>query len=231
MRIENEYDRAERHARAGVAGGVALALVALGFALVVRYRPEVARALIPVGGEIAVTQTAAARLEESAAIARPDSAATPPETTASTAPAPADSGPGGTSEAAARAFPTMFVLLQDTSSRSRARTRRGVITDVVLLPCSTANPRADGSILIPPHNPRHRTIVGLPQKAGDPPRGFVVPPHNPDEESQVPIQIIPIDSILAHTLRVPPHDPTTFNVVRTDSLSCLPDSGATQAPR
>jgi hypothetical protein len=129
------------------------------------------------------------------------------------------------------ALPTLFALLQDTSARARSRGRRAVVTDIVLLPCSTANPRPDGSIVIPPHNPRHRTIVGLPQGPGDPPRGFVVPPHNPERESQIPIQIIPMDSILAHTLRVPPHDPTGFNVVRPDTLSCLPDSSAAQPSR
>jgi hypothetical protein len=61
--------------------------------------------------------------------------------------------------------------------------------------------------------------------------GFVVPPHDPERENQVPIQIIPIDSILAHTLRVPPHDPTGFNVARPDTLSCLPDSSSAQPSR
>jgi hypothetical protein len=211
VRIESEYDREERRARAGVVAGVALLLVAIGFALTVRFRPEVAGALVPLKGD-AVTAAAQPHPEESATLepsVGADSARPAPDT----------------------AFPTMFALLQDTCGRARSPRRRAVLTDIVLLPCSTANPRPDGSIVIPPHNPRHRTIVGLPQGPGDPPRGFVVPPHNPKQENQVPIQIIPMDSILAHTLRVPPHDPTGFNVVRPDTLSCLQDSSAAQPSR
>jgi hypothetical protein len=208
VRIESEYDREERRARAGVAAGVALLLVAVGFGLVVRFRPEVAGALVPLEGGPATAPAGQPHSEETATLepaSSADSARPAPDT----------------------ALPTMFALLQDTSTvRARSPGRRAVVTDVILLPCSTANPRPDGSIVIPPHNPRHRTIVGLPQKPGDPPRGFVVPPHNPERENQVPIQIIPMDSILAHTLRVPPHDPTGFNVVRPDTLSCLLDSSA-----
>ncbi len=206
MRIESEYDREERRARAGVAVGVALLIVAVGFGLLVRFRPDVARALVPLDDATAPSPAGQPPSEETATLQRATSADSARPT-------------------AAAALPTMFALLQDTTTvRARSRGRRAVITDVVLLPCSTPNPRPDGSIVIPPHNPRHRTIVGLPP--GDPPRGFVVPPHNPDRENEIPIQIIPMDSILAHTLRVPPHDPTGFNVVRPDTLSCLLDSSA-----
>jgi hypothetical protein len=212
VRIESEYDREERRARAGVAAGVALLLVAIAFALTVRFRPEVAGALVPLNGGAVTAHAPQSHPEESATLPPPvgaDSARPAPDT----------------------ALPTRFALLQDTSRRARSRGRRTVVTDILLLPCSATNPRPDGSLIIPPHNPRHRTIVGLPQRPGDPPRGFVVPPHDPERENQVPIQIIPMDSILAHTLRVPPHDPTGFNVVRPDTLSCLPDSSAAQPSR
>jgi hypothetical protein len=104
--------------------------------------------------------------------------------------------------------------------------RRRPITDVVLLPCSMANPRPDGSFVLPPHNPRHRTIVGLPSKPGEPRRGFVIPPHDPTRENRVPIRVISMDSILDHSLQVPPHDPTTSNIVRPYQVPCLADSTA-----
>jgi hypothetical protein len=111
----------------------------------------------------------------------------------------------------------------DTNPPSR---RRRPITDVVLLPCSAANPRPDGSFVIPPHNPRHRTIVGLPSAPGEPRRGFVIPPHDPAHENRVPFRVISMDSILEQSLQVPPHDPSKSNVVRTYAVPCLADSTA-----
>jgi len=131
----------------------------------------------------------------------------------------------------AAAMEWLRLTLQDVTPGTARRLQMpagqsgAVITDVVLLSCSTINPRPDGSIIVPPHNPRHRTIVGLPQKPGEPPRGFVIPPHDPAVENQVPIKVIRIDSILAHTLRVQPHDPSATTVARADSMSCLVDSG------
>jgi hypothetical protein len=89
-----------------------------------------------------------------------------------------------------------------------------------------ANPRPDGSFIIPPHNPRHRTIVGLPSAPGEPRRGFVIPPHDPSHENRVPIRVISMDSILEHSLQVPPHDPTQSNIVRPYQVPCLADSTA-----
>ena len=215
MRIESEYHRQERQARAAVWAGVGLLLLTLGFAFLVRYRPNLASLILPIGGTLPFTH------EESAELAGPIHETAPgrlgPE---------ADSGAEAGHPPPDTASPKMLVLLQDTVGRARTPGRRPVITDVILLPCSTPNPRADGSVVIPPHNPRHRTVVGLPMKPGDPPRGFVIQPHDPGRQNQVLIEIIPIDSILAHTLRVPPHDPTAYNVVRPDSTSCLPDSSA-----
>lgn len=225
MRIESEQDREERRARTAGAAGVGLALVAVALALLIRYRPDVASALVPLTrGSVAPS----AQQEESALLARSaggGAPSPPPEVR----PRP-DSAQDSVRRPPDTTLPSVLALLQDTSVRARAPGRRPIVTDVVLLPCSTANPRPDGSFLIPPHNPKHRTIVGLPQRPGDPPRGFIVPPHNPKRENQVPIEIIPMDSILAHTLRVPPHDPTAYNVVRPDSLSCLPDSSTAAPP-
>jgi hypothetical protein len=98
-----------------------------------------------------------------------------------------------------------------------------LVTDVVLLPCREPNPRSDGRFLIPPHDPTHRTIVGLPSGPGEPRRGIVIPPHDSDRESRISIEIIALDSILEHTLRVPPHDPSRYKLVGPDSLPCLAD--------
>jgi hypothetical protein len=219
VRIASEYDRQERQARAAVWAGVGLLLLTLGFALLVRYRPDLASLVLPIRGTLPLAH------EESAELAGPVHETAPGRV----APGPeADSGADARHSVPDTSSPPMLALVQDTGGRARTRGRRPVITDVVLLPCSMPNPRADGSIVIPPHNPRHRTVVGLPTKPGEPPRGFVVPPHDPGRENEVPIEIIPMDSILAHTLRVPPHDPTAYSVVRPDSASCLPDSSAAQ---
>ena len=215
MSIESEPDRELRQARSAVWAGVGLLILVGGFGAMVRYRPDLASLIIPVGGPPALSQ------EESAELARPVHE-TAPGRLAPEADTESTSDPRH--PATDTALPSVLALLQDTGGRARNPGRRPVITDVILLPCSTPNPRPDGSIVIPPHNPRHRTVVGLPQKPGEPPRGFVIPPLDPGRENQVPIEIIRMDSILAHTLRVPPHDPTAYNVVRPDSMSCLPDS-------
>jgi hypothetical protein len=220
--IESEHERAERLARVVTAIAAAVAVGAIAFALLARYRPELARQLIPIGQPAVAGQPE--RAEESAALAGSAGSVIASDTHTAVTPAPPDTAADSARQKTDTAVSSLFALLQDTSSRGRAR--RPIITDVVLLPCSSANPQPDGSVVIPPHNPRHRTIVGLPQKPGEPPRGFVIPPHNPNVENQVPIKIIPMDSLLAHTLRVPPHDPSAFSVVRPDSMSCLPDSGA-----
>ena len=95
------------------------------------------------------------------------------------------------------------------------------VTDVVLLPCSEPNPRADGRYLVPPHDPTHRTIVGLPSRPGEPRRGFVIPPHDPGVENRIPLELVPLDSILDHTVRIPPHDPTRYKLVGRDTVPCL----------
>lgn len=225
MRIESEYDREERRTRAAAAIAAVVAVGAIAFALLARYRPELASELIPLE-QPAVAPEASPRSEESAALAGSAANIAPADTHVSVPQSRADSAPDSTTQTVDTTTPRLFALLQDSNTRAGKPTRRPIITDVVLLSCSTANPRPDGSIIVPPHNPRHRTIVGLPQKPGEPPRGFVVPPHDPAVENQVPIKVIRIDSILAHTLRVQPHAPGSAIVVRADSMSCLPDSGA-----
>ncbi|HEX2450396.1 MAG TPA: hypothetical protein VHJ69_04620 [Gemmatimonadales bacterium] len=96
-----------------------------------------------------------------------------------------------------------------------------VATDVVLLPCSEPNPRPDGRFLIPPHDPTHRTIVGLPSGPGEPRRGLVIPPHDPAVENRVTVQFVPLDSILETTIRIPPHDPAKFKLISPDSVPCI----------
>jgi hypothetical protein len=220
VRIESQYDREERGARAAVAVGIGLVLLAVGLAFLVRYRPDVASLLVPLSAPV----PSASQQEETAELARSANGAAP---VASPAPrGPADSGPDSRRRSDTT-FPGTLAVLRDTSARVRSWAGHPIVTDVVLLPCSTANPRPDGSVLIPPHNPGHRTVIGLPQHPGDPPRGFVLPPHDPNQENQVLIEVLPMDSILAHTVRVPPHDPATYNVVRPESMSCLPDSSGT----
>jgi hypothetical protein len=95
------------------------------------------------------------------------------------------------------------------------------VTDVVLLPCTEPNPRPDGRFLIPPHDPAHRTIVGLPSAPGEPRRGLVIPPHDPARENRIPLELVPLDSVLEHTIRLPPHDPSRYKLIRPDSLPCI----------
>ena len=109
----------------------------------------------------------------------------------------------------------------DTSGRPSPPPGPPVATDLVLLPCNEPNPRPDGRFLIPPHDPTHRTVVGLPSGPGEPRRGFVIPPHDPSVENRIKIEVVPLDSILETTIRVPPHDPARFKLVGPDSLPCI----------
>lgn len=228
MPIESDSQRRERHARIATMVASGFVLGAIGFAMLTRYRPELARELIPIE-QLASSAELRPHAEESAALAGSAASIATSDSHPSVG-APPDSVTDSARQGGDTVTPRLFALLQDTAHRTRSPSRRSVITDVVLLPCSTVNPRPDGSVIIPPHNPRHRTVVGLPQKPGDPPRGFVIPPHDPTVENQVPIRIIPMDSILANTLRVPPHDPSAFSVVRPDSMACLPDSTEAKGP-
>ncbi len=100
------------------------------------------------------------------------------------------------------------------------RSAPALVTDVVLLPCTEPNPRPDGSFLVPPHDPTHRTIVGLPSRPGEPKWGLLIPPHDPGAENRIPVQRVSMDSILEHTIRIPPHDPGRFKLIRPDTLPC-----------
>ena len=121
----------------------------------------------------------------------------------------------------AAASPPDTLHLPDSSGRVDAPAAPAVTTDLVLLPCNEPNPRPDGRFLIPPHDPTHRTIVGLPSGRGAPRRGFVIPPHDPSVENRVKLEVVPLDSILETTIRIPAHDPTRFKLVGPDSLPCI----------
>ncbi|HET8625329.1 MAG TPA: hypothetical protein VFM14_17350 [Gemmatimonadales bacterium] len=120
----------------------------------------------------------------------------------------------------AAASPADSVAGQEPAGRADAPVGPPVPTDVVLLPCSEPNPRPDGRFLIPPHDPKHRTIVGLRSVTGEPRRGLVIPPHDPSVENRITVQIVPIDSILETTIRIPPHDPAKYKLIGQDSLPC-----------
>jgi hypothetical protein len=210
-----EYSREHRRIRLVRGAAVILGVVVLAVAAIARFDPERLPRFFP----------GAHQPFESAGLpAKGESAAPSPPVVSDGSRAP---GP--------ETVP-VSLQVQDTTHRSGAGTtaadssppprRRRPITDVVLLPCSTANPRPDGSFILPPHNPRHRTIVGLPSGPGEPRRGFVIPPHDPAQENRVPIRLISMDSILEHSLQVPPHDPTTSNIVRPYQVPCLADSTA-----
>ena len=76
-------------------------------------------------------------------------------------------------------------------------------------------------VLLPPHDPNHRTIVGLPSGPGEPKRGLVIPPHDPGTESRITVLLVPLDSALEHTIRIPPHDPSRYKLIRPDTLPCV----------
>jgi hypothetical protein len=109
----------------------------------------------------------------------------------------------------------------DSGGRVEPSAAPAVATDLVLLPCNEPNPRPDGRFLIPPHDPTHRTIVGLPSGPGAPRQGFVIPPHDPAVENRVKLEVVPLDSLLETTIRIPAHDPTRFKLVGPDSLPCI----------
>jgi hypothetical protein len=61
----------------------------------------------------------------------------------------------------------------------------------------------------------------LPAGPGEPRRGLVIPPHDPGTENRIGFELVPLDSILDHTIRIPPHDPTRYKLIRPDTLPCL----------
>lgn len=219
MAIADEYTRAERRTRLAlrIVLGLMVAVVAAG--LVVRFRPDAVPDLFPmVSGLVSAHDSSPDTLALAAASA-------PPAGTSRQVPVQGkDTTQQDTTQ---RPLPAVGALAPaDTAHPAPRRRRRRpvIITDVVLLPCSLANPTAEGGFILPPHNPRHRTIVGLPSGPGEPRRGFVIPPHDPRQENQVSITVVPMDSILNKTLLVPRHDPAKMNVVRPPALPCRPDS-------
>ncbi|MFL5496142.1 MAG: hypothetical protein ACJ8DC_17285 [Gemmatimonadales bacterium] len=209
-----EFNREHRRIRLVRGSAASLGVMVLALAAIARFDPERLARFMPGAHQPFESAGLAARVESAA---------------------PAPPAIAGGSRASGPAMVPVAPQVQDTSHTSAPGTttdsnppprRRRTVTDVVLLPCSTANPRPDGSFVIPPHNPRHRTIVGLPSKPGEPRRGFVVPPHDPTQENRVPIRVISMDSILDQSLQVPPHDPTTTNIVRPYQVPCLADSTA-----
>jgi hypothetical protein len=218
MPIPHEYSREDHRIRlvrraALVLGGPVLAL-----AVIARFDPEWLRPIFP-GAHQPVESAGLPAGVESAVSSAPRTLGP------SRAPGPsADLAAQQVPDTARPANPPdSAIVAGDTDRPSR---RRRPITDVVLLPCSMANPRPDGSFVIPPHNPRHRTIVGLPSTPGEPRRGLVIPPHDPAHENRMPIRLISMDSILQQSLQVAPHDPSMPNIVRPYAVPCLTDSTA-----
>jgi hypothetical protein len=191
--VAEEYEREERRVRLALRLTAGLAIAALALALVVRFRPEALSGVAP----------------------RVEAVVSPAASDASTAlilPAHRDSAPESSQLGAAM---PAEVTPPDSAPVGRA-------PDVVLLPCNTPNPRPDGSFLIPPHNPRHVTIVGLPAPRSEPQVGLVVPPHDPSIQNRIPVRLVPLDSILTQTIRLPPHNPDSFTIARRDTVACLP---------
>jgi hypothetical protein len=220
MPMPEEYSREERRIRLVRRAAVGVALPVLALALYGRFYPERLSRIIPLPERPVESAELTPARERPAA-----SRGTPLHTTSVSALAPELAAQQVQDTARTTTQTGDTAGAQDNNPASPSRRRRP-ITDVVLLPCTTANPRPDGSFVIPPHNPKHRTIVGLPSAPGEPRRGFVVPPHDPAHENRVPIQVISMDSILAQSLQVPPHDPRTFNVVRPYAVPCMDDSTA-----
>ncbi len=222
MPIADNYTREERRIRLVLGLALGLLLLTVALALLVRYRPDAVAAVL--------------QLPESAEPGPPpgvagymtglDSARDTMHLTTTSEPAtPLREVPEEVEDSTTQATGGGAADTSQASDASPPRQRRSrVRTDVVLLPCSLKNPRPDGGFIVPPHNPRHRTIVGLPSAPGEPRRGFVIPPHDPTEENRLSIDVISMDSVLDATLRVPPHNPDSFNVVRRDSLPCRADS-------
>ena len=181
-----------RRAEVALRAAIVLAVAGLGFALYLRYR-------LPDTADFGLTRPQPAVLAPESPGTDELSVVTAATTVAERLAAAADAAP----------------LAQVSPAAP------GVVTDVVLLPCTEPNPRADGSFLIPPHDPTHRTIVGLPSGPGEPKRGLVIPPHDPRMQNRIPVELVPLDSILERTVRLPPHDPDRYKLARSDTLPCV----------
>ncbi len=184
-------EREARSAEVALRAAIALAVAGLGFALYLRYR-------LPDTADFALTRP-------SPAVAAPESPGTDELSIVTAATTVAES---------------LSAAPDSTPAAHLPPAAPGVVTDVVLLPCTEPNPRADGSFLIPPHDPTHRTIVGLPSGPEEPKRGLVIPPHDPRMQNRIPVELVPLDSILEHTVRLPPHDPDRYKLARSDTLPC-----------
>jgi len=198
----DEHEREARRIRIAFGAAIAVAVVTVALALLVRYRPDMANVvLVPLGLPPAAAVDAVG----------PDGVAPSVESAALVS-------VGGDPD-----MPTLTITSMAGTTRPEATT-----TDVVLLPCTTANPRPDGSFVIPPHNPRHRTVVALTSPPGGPRRGLVVPPHDASRTNWVPLQLVPLDSMLANTLGIPAHDPDSATVARSAALGCIAEEGRGQ---
>jgi hypothetical protein len=192
------HGREARRIRIAFRAALALAAATVVLALLVRYRPDLAnRALVPLGlppadGAAAVAAAGA-------------SAGTPVVESGALVALSGDS-----------AMPTLTI-----SSMAGTAHTEGLVTDVVLLPCTTVNPRPDGGYVIPPHNPNHRTIVALTSPPGGPRRGLVIPPHDETKRSWITLQLVPLDSVLANMLGIPAHDPDSATVARSAAMGCI----------
>ncbi|MGH7518761.1 MAG: hypothetical protein ACREOC_15045 [Gemmatimonadales bacterium] len=181
-----------RSAELALLAAIALAVAGLGFALYLRYRLPDTVDLALTGAQPVAAAPASPGTDELSVV-------TAAMTVAESLAAAPDSAPAAHVPPAAP----------------------GVVTDVVLLPCTEPNPRADGSFLIPPHDPTHRTIVGLPSGPGEPTRGLMIPPHDPRRQNRIAVELVPLDSILEHSVRLPPHDPDRYKLARSDTLPCV----------
>jgi len=241
--VADDYGREERRVRLALRAAAALGVAVLALSLLLRLRPAVA-------GPLPVTSEGSAALagRESGTLggavsggpggpapsglgdtAQPGAGVSPPANPAR-APASAVESllvlPAVLPESAAnltgmRGVPVASTPLAPLRPDTGAAARRRVPTDLILLPCWLPNPRSDGSFIIPPHDPAHRTIVALPSRPGEPRRGLVIPPHDTRQQTRVPVRTVPLDSLLDYTIRIPPHDPERFITVERDTLGCL----------
>lgn len=188
----SDLDREVRRTHIALGAALGLAAAGIGFALLLRYGPA---------------EWSAYGWSPLVGVAEP----------------PENAAMGQVSVVTAGATPaeSVAVVTDPAPAIEPAFDRALLSADVVLLPCTEPNPRPDGSFLIPPHNPTRHTIVGLPSGPGEPKRGLLIPPHNPNTDNRVPIQVVSLDSILAHTVRIPPHDPGGFKLARHDTLPCV----------
>lgn len=242
MPVADEHDREERWVRLALRAAVALSGAVLALSLLLRFRPAVAGWLpatretsagaLPAGESGALGGAVPAGAGAPAGLGAPPASATLPER----APGPALESllvlPAALPDSAAnltgvRGVPVASTPLAPVPPDSGPAARRRVPTDLILLPCWLPNPRPDGSFIVPPHNPAHRTIVALPSRPGEPRRGLVIPPHDTKRQTRVPVRTVPLDSLLDYTIRIPPHDPERFITVDRDTLGCL---GAAAGP-